>query len=151
MNEHVPTHSIVSLNYNVDYNQAMQDLKNSYSKMLEIRLFEETLLEKFTTGAFGGTTHTYYIGQEANGSRHHSLLRTPRCHLQQPSLSRSFSGLRRFPASPLRRNDGQTIRWSVPGKGGSQHLHWKNFYSSGIQGSLVPVRSRHGLCQQTLT
>ena len=25
------------------------------------------------------------------------------------------------------------------GRGGSQHLHWRNFYSNGIQGGIVPI------------
>ena len=137
MNEHVPTHSIVSLNYNVDYNQAMQDLKKRYSKMLEIRLFEETLLEKFATGAFGGTTHTY-IGQEANAvgiipflEPQDVIFSNHRCHGHFLAYGGSPQALY---AEMMGKPSGVCA-----GKGGSQHLHWKNFYSSGIQGSLVPV------------
>ncbi|MCK5634623.1 MAG: hypothetical protein KAI06_06030, partial [Anaerolineales bacterium] len=36
-----------------------------YRRMLQIRRFEETVLDLFPRGLFYGTTHTY-IGQEAN-------------------------------------------------------------------------------------
>ena len=127
----------VSLNYNVVYNQAMQELKNSYLKMLEIRLFEQTLLEKFATGAFGGTTHTY-IGQEANAvgiipflEPQDVILSNHRCHGHFLAYGGSPQALY---AEMMGKPSGVCA-----GKGGSQHLHWKNFYSSGIQGSLVPV------------
>jgi TPP-dependent pyruvate/acetoin dehydrogenase alpha subunit len=115
----------------------MQELKNSYSKMLEIRLFEQTLLEKFATGAFGGTTHTY-IGQEANAvgiipflDPQDVIFSNHRCHGHFLAYGGSPQALY---AEMMGKPSGVCA-----GKGGSQHLHWKNFYSSGIQGSLVPV------------
>ena len=43
-----------------------------YRQLYRIRRFEETVLDKFPTGVFSGTTHTY-LGQEANavGVFHH--------------------------------------------------------------------------------
>ena len=41
------------------------DTTAAYESMFRIRRFEETILDKFQTGVFHGTTHTY-IGQEAN-------------------------------------------------------------------------------------
>ena len=115
----------------------MQDINIIYQKMLEIRLFEENLLEKFSTGAFGGTTHTY-IGQEANAVGIIPLLQEQdvifsnhRCHGHYLAYGGSKQSLY---TEMMGKSSG-----ICAGKGGSQHLHWKNFYSSGVQASLVPV------------
>jgi TPP-dependent pyruvate/acetoin dehydrogenase alpha subunit len=34
------------------------------------------------------------------------------------------------------------------GRGGSQHLHWKNFYSNGVQGGIVPVATGMALAEK---
>lgn len=115
----------------------MQIPQKMYEKMLEIRLFEEKLLDMFSTGAFGGTTHTY-IGQEANAvaiipllSENDYIFSNHRCHGHYLAYGGSMQALY---AEMMGKPSGVCA-----GKGGSQHLHWKNFYSNGVQGSLVPV------------
>ncbi|MEK6221731.1 MAG: thiamine pyrophosphate-dependent enzyme, partial [Chloroflexota bacterium] len=34
------------------------------------------------------------------------------------------------------------------GRGGSQHIHWKNFYSNGIQGSIAPIATGTALAEK---
>ena len=34
------------------------------------------------------------------------------------------------------------------GRGGSQHLHWRNFYSNGIQGGIVPLATGMALAEK---
>ena len=34
------------------------------------------------------------------------------------------------------------------GRGGSQHLHWRNFYSNGVQGGIVPVATGMALAEK---
>jgi len=36
----------------------------------------------------------------------------------------------------------------VGGRGGSQHIHWRNFYSNGIQGGIVPVATGMALAEK---
>ena len=36
------------------------------------------------------------------------------------------------------------------GRGGSQHLHWRNFYSNGVQGGIVPVATGMALAEKAL-
>jgi TPP-dependent pyruvate/acetoin dehydrogenase alpha subunit len=35
------------------------------------------------------------------------------------------------------------------GRGGSQHIHWKNLYSNGIQGGIVPIATGMALAEKT--
>jgi TPP-dependent pyruvate/acetoin dehydrogenase alpha subunit len=35
------------------------------------------------------------------------------------------------------------------GRGGSQHLHWRNFYSNGVQGGIVPVATGMAFAEKT--
>jgi TPP-dependent pyruvate/acetoin dehydrogenase alpha subunit len=34
------------------------------------------------------------------------------------------------------------------GRGGSQHLHWRNFYSNGIQGGIIPIATGMALAEK---
>jgi TPP-dependent pyruvate/acetoin dehydrogenase alpha subunit len=36
----------------------------------------------------------------------------------------------------------------VGGRGGSQHIHWRNFYSNGIQGGITPVATGMALAEK---
>ncbi len=36
------------------------------------------------------------------------------------------------------------------GRGGSQHLHWRNFYSNGVQGGIVPIATGMALAEKAL-
>lgn len=100
--------------------------------MYAIHRFEETVLAEFKRGVFSGTTHTS-LGQEANAAGVVSALSTEdaifsnhRCH----GHFIAYGGdLRSLFAELMGRATGV-----CGGRGGSQHLHWRNFYASGIQG-----------------
>ncbi|MBN2502926.1 MAG: thiamine pyrophosphate-dependent dehydrogenase E1 component subunit alpha [Anaerolineales bacterium] len=117
-----------------------------YRAMCRIRRFEETILEQFSSGVFSGTTHTY-LGQEANAVGVISQLGSDdiifsnhRCHghflAYGGDLQALFAELMGKPAG------------ICGGRGGSQHIHWKNFYSNGIQGSIVPLATGMALAEK---
>lgn len=110
---------------------------DSFRLMLQIRRFEERVLELFPRGLFYGTTHTY-IGQEANavGVLHwleesDIVVSNHRCHGHFLAYGGSMHGL----ASELM---GRTTGICA-GRGGSQHIQWRNFYANGILGGTVPL------------
>lgn len=108
-----------------------------YRRLYQIRRFEETILDEFSKGRFFGTTHTY-LGQEANAV---GVL----AHLEPEDIVVSnhrshghflaYGGdMRALFAELMGRSTGV-----CGGRGGSQHLHWRNFYSNGILGGTVPL------------
>jgi TPP-dependent pyruvate/acetoin dehydrogenase alpha subunit len=108
-----------------------------YYQMVLIRRFEERILELFSKGELHGTTHCY-IGQEANAVAVINHLRDEdiivsnhRCHGHFLVRTDDVVGLM---AELMGREGGV-----CGGRGGSQHLHNGNFYTSGIQGSTVPI------------
>lgn len=109
-------------------------LKLFYNMFL-IRHLEETLLELFSKGKLFGTTHTY-IGQEAiatavcfNLSKDDKIFSPHRCHAHFISYG---GDPKQLICELMGKESGVCA-----GRGGSQHLHWKNFYSNGIQGGIV--------------
>lgn len=117
--------------------RAMPDDIALYKQLATIRQFEETVLDAFPKGAFYGTTHTY-IGQEANAAGVLAHLRdgdivfsNHRCHGHFLAYGGDARGL--F-AELMGKATGV-----CGGIGGSQHLHWKDFYSNGVLGSTAPV------------
>jgi TPP-dependent pyruvate/acetoin dehydrogenase alpha subunit len=119
-----------------------------YRTMYRIRRFEETVLENFPRGVFFGTTHTY-LGQEANaaGVLVHLqpgdiVFSNHRCH----GHFLAYGGdMRALFAELMGRVTGV-----CGGRGGSQHLHWRNFYSNGVQGGIVPVATGMALAEKAL-
>lgn len=115
----------------------MSDDAALYTQLATIRRFEETVLDAFPKGAFYGTTHTY-IGQEANAA---GVL----AHLHDSDLV--FSNHRCHGHFLAYGGDARALFAELMGKatgvcggiGGSQHLHWKNFYSNGVLGSTAPI------------
>jgi TPP-dependent pyruvate/acetoin dehydrogenase alpha subunit len=113
------------------------DLLN-YRSMLMIRRTENYILRMFSEGRVNGTTHTY-IGQEANAVGVF-------CHLD-PKIDFVFTNHRNHGhylsfGGSVEALLGEIIGRSIGvsrGKGGSQHLHVGNFYSSGILGGGVPI------------
>lgn len=109
-----------------------------YMLMVLIRQFESRLLDLFGKGHLSGTTHTC-IGQEANAiaimdniNRDiDTIWSNHRCHGH--FLAYCGDAYPLF-AEILGRSTGV-----CGGRGGSQHLAWRNFHSSGIQGGLVPL------------
>jgi TPP-dependent pyruvate/acetoin dehydrogenase alpha subunit len=124
----------------MDTNQAL------YRELYRIRRFEETVLENFSRGAFYGTTHTY-LGQEANAigiltdiSENDIVFSNHRCHGH-------FLAYGGDPYALFAELMGR-ITGVCGGRGGSQHLHWRNFYSNGVQGGIVPIATGMALAEK---
>ncbi len=124
----------------------MPDPSHLYRSLYLIRRFEEVLLEKFPTGVFRGTTHTY-LGQEANavGVLAHRqdgdiVFSNHRCH----GHFLAYGGdVRALFAELMGKATGV-----CGGRGGSQHLHWRDFYSNGVLGSTAPVAAGTALAEK---
>lgn len=124
----------------------MADTENLYRMLLRIRHFEETVLENFSRAVFYGTTHTY-IGQEANAvgvlsqiSEQDIVFSNHRCHGHFLAYGGSPRAL--F-AELMGRSTGVCA-----GRGGSQHLHWRNFYSNGVLGGIAPIATGMALAEK---
>lgn len=117
-----------------------------FREMLRIRRFEETLLDEFKRGVFSGTTHTS-LGQEANAVGvirqllpEDVVVTNHRCHghfLAYGGDMRSLFG------ELMGRQSGVCA-----GRGGSQHIHWKNLYSNGVQGGIVPIATGMAMAEK---
>ena len=122
------------------------DIQQAYHLIYRIRYFEETVLENFSKGVFYGTTHTY-IGQEANAvgilhhlQQHDIVFSNHRCH----GHFLAYGGdMRALLAEMMGKATGV-----CGGRGGSQHLHWRNFYSNGVQGGILPVATGMALTEK---
>jgi TPP-dependent pyruvate/acetoin dehydrogenase alpha subunit len=119
-----------------------------YRSIYRIRRFEETVLREFSHGHFFGTTHTY-IGQEANAVAVLSYLQSRdivvsnhRCHGHFIAYGGDIHAL--F-AELMGKSTG-----ICGGRGGSQHLHWRNFYSNGVLGGTVPLATGMALAEKHL-
>lgn len=124
----------------------MSQLVQDFQSMLRIRRFEETVLESFSRGLFFGTTHTY-LGQEAiavgvlyHCSQEDIVVSNHRCH----GHFLAYGGpMRSLAAELMGRSTGV-----CGGRGGSQHLTWNHFYSSGILGGTVPLGTGMAFAQR---
>jgi TPP-dependent pyruvate/acetoin dehydrogenase alpha subunit len=115
----------------------MVRIEDFYFKMLLIRKFEERILELFSEGKLFGTTHAY-IGQEAdavgvitNLEEGDKIFSSHRCHGHYLARTNDVVGLM-----------GELMGKSIgvcSGLGGSQHLYKDGFFSSGVQGSYMPI------------
>lgn len=119
---------------------------NFYRSMLRIRRFEETILEQFKSGLFSGTTHTS-LGQEANAVGMISqtlpenvIVTNHRCHGHYLAYG---GDMRALFAELMGRSTG-----ICGGRGGSQHIHWRNLYSNGVQGGIVPIAAGMALAEK---
>ncbi len=120
--------------------------EKDYKAMLRIRRFEEQVLEAFPSGLITGTTHTY-LGQEANavGVLSHLnegdiVFSNHRCHGHFLAYGGEMRGL--F-AELMGKPSGVG-----GGRGGSQHIHWKNFYSNGVLGSTAPIATGAAMAEK---
>lgn len=112
--------------------------ERGYFQMRLIRRVEETLLGLFSQNRVFGTTHTC-IGQEADAvavmaaiDRERDMVwSNHRCHGHFLAYCGHVEGLL---AEVMGRTTGV-----CGGRGGSQHMHWHNFSSTGIQGGFAPV------------
>ena len=124
----------------------MSEELSLYQTMYRIRRFEETVLDEFKRGVFSGTTHTY-IGQEADAAavirplhEQDIILTNHRCH----GHFLAYGGdMRALFAELMGKATGV-----CGGRGGSQHLHWRNLYSNGIQGGIVPIAAGMALAEK---
>jgi TPP-dependent pyruvate/acetoin dehydrogenase alpha subunit len=124
----------------------MPDHYALYRSMLLIRRFEERALAEFSTGKLFGTTHAY-IGQEADAvgifdatGPGDVVFSSHRCH----GHFLAYGGdPYKLAAELMGRATGL-----VGGRGGSQHIHWRNFYSNGIQGGIVPLATGAALAEK---
>lgn len=131
----------------------MPDNLDLFRTMLLIRRFEERVLAEFSTGRLFGTTHAY-IGQEADAVGIFSLaspedvvFSSHRCHGHFLAYAGRFpdsDGPHRLAAELMGKTSGL-----VGGRGGSQHIHWRNFYSNGIQGGITPLAVGAALAEKT--
>jgi TPP-dependent pyruvate/acetoin dehydrogenase alpha subunit len=127
--------------------RAMPGSADLYRQLYRVRRFEETVLDAFPKGTFYGTTHTY-LGQEANavGVLSHLnegdiVFSNHRCH----GHFIAYGGdLRALFAELMGKPTGV-----CGGIGGSQHLHWKDFYSNGVLGSTAPVAVGTALAEKS--
>ena len=108
-----------------------------YTQMYLIRTVEQRLLDLYTEGFLFGTVHTS-IGQEACDVgvmnaldlTHDVIFSNHRAHGQYLLYSDDVVGLI---AEVMGKKTGASR-----GIGGSQHLHWRNLFTNGIQGGIVP-------------
>lgn len=124
----------------------MDNHTHIFEQLYTIRRFETLLLEKFSTGVFRGTTHTS-LGQEANAvgvlshiAENDVVVSNHRCH----GHFLAYGGDPQALFAELMGKPGGVCG----GVGGSQHLHWRNFYSSGVQGGTVAMAAGMGLAEK---
>ncbi|MBC8506187.1 MAG: pyruvate dehydrogenase [Anaerolineales bacterium] len=125
---------------------AMTQSLEIYRQLYRIRRFEETVLDNFPKGLFYGTTHTY-LGQEANAvgvlthlQEDDIVFSNHRCH----GHFLAYGGeMRVLFAELMGKSTGV-----CGGRGGSQHLQWRNFYSNGVQGGILPVATGMALAEK---
>lgn len=130
MDKHSINHDNLGLNLEIE--------ERLYFQMSIIRIFEELLLDLFTQNLLFGTTHTC-IGQEINAvaimnaidREKDTIWSNHRCHGHFISYSGRVNELL---SEIMGKVDGLCA-----GRGGSQHIYWKNFYSNGIQGGITPL------------
>ncbi len=120
---------------------------NFYYQMFLIRTVELTLLEYYRKGYIKGTVHTC-IGQEACAVGLLSAV--------NKEIDIIFSNHRAHghfiaygaPIEGLVAEIMGKISGVCKGVGGSQHLYWKNFYTNGIQGGMVPSAIGAGFAEK---
>ncbi|GAB4496722.1 MAG: alpha-ketoacid dehydrogenase subunit alpha/beta [Anaerolineales bacterium] len=117
-----------------------------YRSLYRIRKFEETVLEAFPRGVFHGTTHTY-LGQEANAAGVLAHLQPADVVFSNHRCHGHFLAYGGSPFALFAEMMGKPAG-VCGGVGGSQHLHWRNFYSNGIQGGIVPAATGMAFAEQ---
>ncbi len=126
----------------------VEQKKEFLRQMLRIRRFEERALAEFSKGRLFGTTHTC-IGQEADCVGVLSALEPPDVvfsnHRGHGHYLARGGDMRRLAAELMGRATG-----ICAGLGGSQHLHFGNFYSNGVQGGIVPCAAGMALAEKRL-
>ena len=111
-------------------------MNKQYETIIKIRCFEEKILDLFSQNKLSGTTHTY-IGEEATAAsimnfigENDVVFSNHRCH----GHYLAYGG----PEEKLLAEIMSKKSGLCEGRGGSQHIHYKNFFTNGIQGGIVP-------------
>jgi TPP-dependent pyruvate/acetoin dehydrogenase alpha subunit len=117
-----------------------------YTELFRIRRFEETILDNFSRGVFYGTTHTC-LGQEANAVGVIQNLHTDDIVFSNHRCHGHFLAYGGNPHALFAELMGKASG-VCGGRGGSQHLQWRNFYSNGVQGGIVPVATGMALAEK---
>ena len=121
--------------------------RERYGLLYAIRLFEQSLLDLFSTGVLAGTTHTC-LGQETVAVGVVSAIDRSRDivfsnHRGHGHFLAYCGEVERLYLEILGKPGGV-----CGGRGGSQHLFFDNFYSNGIQGGIVPVATGMALAEK---
>ena len=112
------------------------DIESILQRALQVRYFEERLLEEYKKGQIHGTVHTC-IGQEvfpcilSEYTKDYHWFSNHRGHGHYLAKTRDFKGL----AAEILLKEGAV----AGGIGGSQHLKNENFMSNGIQGGQTGI------------
>ena len=122
-------------------------LEDMYAMLRAIRTFEQSLLDLFGRGVLAGTTHTC-LGQEATAVGVVAALDRNR-----DIVVSNHRGHGHFLAYC---GEVESLYLEVMGqpggvcggRGGSQHLYFRNFYSNGVQGGTAPVATGMALAQK---
>ena len=117
-----------------------------YRTMLLIRRFEERALFEFSTGKLFGTTHAY-IGQEADAAGIFAVTHAGDVVFSSHRCHGHFLAYGGDPYQLAAELMGRATGL-VGGRGGSQHIQWRNFYSNGIQGGIVPLATGAALAEK---
>jgi acetoin:2,6-dichlorophenolindophenol oxidoreductase subunit alpha len=117
-----------------------------YRTLYLIRRFEETVLAEFKRGVFSGTTHTY-LGQEANAVGVLSQIQPGDIVMSNHRCHGHFLAYGGEPFGLFSELMGKASG-VCGGRGGSQHLHWRHFYSNGILGGTLPVATGMALAEK---
>jgi len=120
--------------------------RDLYQSLYRIRCFEEMVLDNFHKGVFFGTTHTY-LGQEANAVGVLSHLQAGDVVFSNHRCHGHFLAYGGDPHALFAELMGKTTG-VCGGRGGSQHLQWRNFYSNGVQGGIVPVAAGMAMAEK---
>jgi len=118
-----------------------------YAQMILIREFETSLLNMFEKGLLAGTTHTC-LGQEATAVGVIAVLDKGKDivfsnHRGHGHFISYCGEIERLYLEIMGKPEGVCA-----GRGGSQHLHYKNFYTNGVQGGIVPVSAGMALAEK---
>jgi TPP-dependent pyruvate/acetoin dehydrogenase alpha subunit len=122
-------------------------VREHYSLLTSIRLFEQSLLDLFATGVLAGTTHTC-VGQETIAVGVMSAIDRDRDivfsnHRGHGHFLAYCGEVERLYLEVTGRDGGV-----CGGRGGSQHLHHRGFYSNGVQGGIAPVATGMALAEK---
>jgi TPP-dependent pyruvate/acetoin dehydrogenase alpha subunit len=124
----------------------MEDDQSLYRLLYKIRRFEETVMEYFPRGLFFGTTHTC-LGQEADAVGVLTCIQENDIVFSNHRSHGHFLAYGGDPRALFAELMGRATG-VCGGRGGSQHLHWRNFYSNGVQGGIVPIATGMALAEK---